>query len=527
MTPQQYLELFRERWMVVVAGLLLGILVALGVVVAGPTVYPSSVTMVVSSRSSPDLATAIEGDQLSTQRMQTYIQLLTSTRLLGEVASDLQLGVTGDELAERVTASAEPETILLTATVTDPAPARAAEIANALAARFVQDVAEVEQPADPTLDPLVTVKVYEPAVPSTDPASPRPALTVALGAVIGLIVGVGAAATRQWFDTRVRTRRRLGEVLRAPVLGELSVARAAESEPLLMLADSRGPRAEEFRRLRTNLQHVVLDRGHKVIMVTSPSIGDGKTTVACNLACALAGAGRRVLVVETDLRCPHAADLFRVEAGVGLTDVLAGRARLGGVVRRWSEGVDGVASGPLPTHPGEMLGSPSLRRMLADARARYDVVLVDASPMLAVADAAVVAAHVDGVLLVVRHGTAARSVEETKDSLDIVSGRLLGTVLTMSPARRGHAGDTGVMPEREPSPRPAGPARPTAEPAPVPVPAPRPAVVAMPARQEPGSPGEASPPEAPRETASPDEPDDGPHDAAPRTTVPERGTADM
>lgn len=512
MTPQQYLELFRERWKAVVAGILLGVLVAAGVVLASPTEYRSSVTMVVSGRSSPDLASAVEGDQLSSQRMQTYVQLVTSPRLAGEVASDLRLGLTGDELAERISASAEPETILLTATVTDEVPARAAEIANTLATRFMRDVAQVEQPADPALNPLVSVKVFEPATPATEPVAPRAGLTIALGGLIGLVVGIGAAVAWNGLDTRVRNRRRLGEIVAAPVLGEVSVARHAGSLQLPMRDTPRAPRAEEYRWMRTNLQHVLSEHDQSVIMVTSPSTGDGKTTVVCNLAIALAAAGKRVLVVEADLRHPRASEVFDVDAGIGLTDVLAGCARLGVVLRRWHPGIDGVSSGPLPAHPGEMLGSGVVPQMLADARTRYDVVLVDTTAMLPFADTAALVPHVDGVVLVVRRDTPARAVEETAEAIEMASGTVLGTILMMASARRADDRDTAAPAGRTPL---------------TPPPRPRPAT-------ERPSPAEPADPPAPAPAATaerPVMPEGGAGDTTPepvhKATVPERGSTDV
>jgi capsular exopolysaccharide synthesis family protein len=485
MTPREYLDLFRGRWRMVLAGLLLGVAGAVGVVLLSTPQYASKVTLFVSAGTSSDASAALDRNELSARRMQTYVQLATGESIAREVAESLGLNLTSDELVDKIAASAEPDTVLLTVTVTDADPYLAASIANVLADRFISSVEELEQPAAPQLeppvgaapgapvvsgDPVVSATVFEEAVPSASPVSPRPLLTVALGALLGLLAGIGLAVLHQALAPSITNRRRLADIAGAPVLGVISRHPGHSRHRLVVHDDPTGSRAEAFRRLRANLQFVDVHHAHKIVMLTSPSSGDGTTTVLCDLACAMAETGQRVLVVEANLRRPRTAHRFGVAPTVGLTNILARGARVDDVVQRANAGVDVVTSGPLPPNPGPLLASPQMARFLSDVRLQYDVVLVDAAPTLPVADATALAPLVDAVVLVVRLGTPAHRVVAARDTLRMVSARLLGTVLTMARDRAGRpdepyavaAPDASLAPAAPQVPPPTVPAPPAA-----------------------------------------------------------------
>jgi capsular polysaccharide biosynthesis protein len=155
MTPREYLDLLRGRWRIVLAGLLLGVAGAVGVLLLSPPQYVSKVTLFVSAGTSSDPSAALDRNELSIQRMQTYVQLATSEGIARDVADSLELDLTSDELLNKIAASAEPDTVLLTVTVTDENPSRAADIADVLADRFITSVDELEQPAAAEPEPPV------------------------------------------------------------------------------------------------------------------------------------------------------------------------------------------------------------------------------------------------------------------------------------------------------------------------------------------------------------------------------------
>ena len=172
----------------------------------------------------------------------------------------------------------------------------------------------------------------------------------------------------------------------------------------------------------------------RVIAVTSALQGEGKTTLSCNLAIALAEAGWRVLLVDADLRRPKVADYLGLDGGVGLTDVLVGDVQVGDVVQRWGENsLLVLPSGSAPPNPSELLGSKAMADLLLALRESADIVVIDTAPLLAVTDGVVVAVQADGALLVTQQGRTSRTqVAAAARSLHSVSVRLLGCVLNMT-----------------------------------------------------------------------------------------------
>jgi capsular exopolysaccharide synthesis family protein len=416
----------------VLAGVLLGLLVGVGVSMLMPPTYSASVTVFVSARSpGGDVAAAAEGGDLSAQRMATYLEVMRSQRVGTEVAERLGGGLTADEVLDKISASTTPDTLLLTATVEDESPQRAADIANMLADRFNATVAELEQP-DPATPPVVTAQTFERAVPPVSPTAPRPVQNVALGLALGLLAGVGLALLRNALDQSVKSRGQLQRAVDAPVLATIAEDNDVRVHRLAFRERPRGRVAEAFRQLRANLQFVDVNDDHQMILVTGAGPGAGTTTTVCNLALAMADAGKRVLVIEADFRRPRAADLFGIERTVGLTNVLARRMDWMPAVQRWHESLDVLPSGPLPPNPSELLSQPTMERLLADVRARYDTVIIDTPPLVAVSDASVLAPQVDGVVLVARWGkTTTTAAGDAAEALRTVSARLLGSVLTM------------------------------------------------------------------------------------------------
>jgi non-specific protein-tyrosine kinase len=197
-----------------------------------------------------------------------------------------------------------------------------------------------------------------------------------------------------------------------------------------MLNDPHSAAAEAYRSLAASLQFASPERQVQTIGVTSAAQGEGKSSTVANLAVALAEGGRSVIVVDADLRRPGLHTLFGVEPGDGLVSVLMGdRAQLP-LQDTPAAGVRLLAGGPVPANPLEALGSERLEHVLAMARAQADFVLVDTTPAGALADAAVIAPRVDGVLLVVKAGKTRRDMaQRARDQLERVNANILGVVL--------------------------------------------------------------------------------------------------
>jgi len=259
---------------------------------------------------------------------------------------------------------------------------------------------------------------------------------LALGLLVGLVLGVGAALARNLLDVSIKSPEQLRRLTSVPNLGSIAYDTTVRSRPLTVHEGPQSPRAEAFRQLRTNLRFLDVDSTHRVVALTSPMPDDGKTTTVLNLAAAIAAGGQRVLVIDADLRRPSAAGLLGLVGGIGLTSVLSGRLDAASAIQPWSEGADLMASGPIPPNPSELLASQHLRHVLDELRSYYDVVLIDTPPLLPVTDAAALAPLTDGMILVVRHHrTTTDQVRAAMDALEAARTPVLGTVLTMVPAR--------------------------------------------------------------------------------------------
>jgi capsular exopolysaccharide synthesis family protein len=203
--------------------------------------------------------------------------------------------------------------------------------------------------------------------------------------------------------------------------------------------------AEDYRQLRTNLQFLNVDAPPKVIMVSSAVPAEGKTTVVVNLGLALAESGRRVVIVEEDLRRPKVIRYLGMVGGVGLTNVLAGAAELDEVTQSYgSIDLAVIAAGPTPPNPGELLSSSQMSSLIEKLRGAYDFVLVDAPPLLPVADSSGLAVIMDGVLLSVRHGsTTKEQLRQAAMTLERVGAKTLGVILNIVPPKAGLASAYG------------------------------------------------------------------------------------
>jgi Mrp family chromosome partitioning ATPase/capsular polysaccharide biosynthesis protein len=388
--------------------------------------------------------------------------------LLGQDAGVLDYSVTASVVTPDVnTASASfPSMVEITAKTT--APATAAKIANAYAAavialrkegqqmryrtaqRVVEDQLKLYQTPQSKLtadyailaQQLRNLQIAEatatgdftvviPAVPSASPVSPQPTRSAALGLAGGLIVGIALAFLISRFDTRVRTHREVAAIVGWPVLGRVPHIGRQElrDSELVALTEPDGRVSEALRMLRSSLEWANIDDGLRTLLVTSCVKGEGKTVTVCNLAVTLARAGKRVLVIDGDLRAPRVHSVFGLPNARGLTSYVRGITELEAALQTvplsaptWVGGrpisvrVQGGAasstrsddsvlrvltSGPLPPDPGEVVASRRMATAVLDvAKLDADYILIDAPPILAVGDAGALSAYADGILLV-------------------------------------------------------------------------------------------------------------------------------
>ena len=437
MELRDYIRILRKSWVLI----LLLSLVAVGAastysIVQTPT-YSATSKVFVSTQGTGTTSELVQGNSFSVQRVKTYSDLVTTPIVLLPVIATLELGIPADELAERVTASAPLDTSIIDITVIDENPVLAADIANATSQSLTAVVESIETPdvAD-AVSPVKLTRAQEATVPA-EPVSPNVPLNIALGALVGLALGVGLAVLRETLETRIRNEHDVEHITDAAILGGIVFDPKAQERPLIVHVDPRSPRAESFRTLRTNLQYLDVERVDRSFVVTSSIQSEGKSTTAANLAIALADAGNRVLVVDADLRRPKVADYMGLEGAVGLTDVLIGRAELQDVVQPWGRGkLFVLPAGHIPPNPSELLGSASMSHLIAEFNRAFDVVIFDAPPLLPVTDAAILAKSVGGAIVVVAAGrTHKNQLKGALSALENVGAPVSGLVLTMLPTK--------------------------------------------------------------------------------------------
>lgn len=275
------------------------------------------------------------------------------------------------------------------------------------------------------------------AVPPAQETYPPRWTWVVAGGLVGIALGIALMLRPRGDRRRVTSINDLAEAGGAPVLGVIGHTQDLAASPLVSSLPTGHPVTEAMRIIRTNLNFLPGAMNLRLIVVTSPRPAEGKSTTSCNLAISLAQTGASVVIVEGDLRKPSLAGYLGIKSKVGVTAVLVGRASLDAALQRTRVlGLDALTAGPRPSNPTEVLQTEAMADLLLDLRDRYDYVVVDAPPVLPVADAPLLAAIADGVVLVVRHdSTAVDQVQVSVERLHAVDAEVVGSVLTMSPRR--------------------------------------------------------------------------------------------
>jgi Mrp family chromosome partitioning ATPase/capsular polysaccharide biosynthesis protein len=490
-----YLTILRRRWWMIAIPLVIAPIGAFIVAKSERPVYQATATVYINRTPATATATGIF-DQSAAQDpirfFQTQADLARDPALLERVAGH---GVSTGQLAGSSSVSPSANADLLNFSVTSSDPRVATALANAYAVEFAKY--QPEQNRTQLNTALQTVRVRMAALRTNgvsqsspvyaellnresqietalilqagnaprvvQPARgasqirPRPKRSALLGLALGAILGIGLAFLREALDKRVRSDEEIQAILQLPLLGRLPVPPAAlrKADQLVMLEDPQSPQAEAVRKLRTNLEFVNLERDHRTIMITSSVEQEGKSTTAANLAVALARAGRRVALVDLDLRRPYLHRFFRVASFPGLTDVVAGRVKLSDALRPVTipdvEAVSGgsgngsgrngarrantllavLSAGTLPPNPGELISGGGVAGLIEELKGDWEFVLLDAPPMSVVGDALALSARADAIIVMTRLGTVdGEMLRELERLLEASPAEKLGFVIS-------------------------------------------------------------------------------------------------
>ena len=427
MELRTYLQILRKHGLLILLTTALGVAASIALYLLTPPVYSSSVTFYVSTPLS-DGSNPLSAGQFAQARVNSYVALLESEKLASRVIENQNLSMTTAEVVEEIEATAQLNTVLVTAAVHDTDANRSLRLARGIANTFGPMVDELDNQGR-----VKTVVIDAVSGPTLSPFQVAPDKRVygGLGLLGGLLVGVLVAVLREVLDTSVRTVEGAASLLGAPVIGVIDHDPEVRRTPLLIGDAALSTRAEAFRQLRTNLQFIGAAEKAEVLIVTSSVPAEGKSITSANLAVSMAELGQRVLLIEADLRRPTLSFYFGMEREIGLTSVLAGQVALADAVQVWgSDGLHVLPSGGIPPNPAELLGGPAMASLMSSLRTQFDKIIIDTPPLLPVTDAAVCSAVADGVVLVMRWGRTHRhQVQSARAILDRVDARLIGGVL--------------------------------------------------------------------------------------------------
>ncbi|MEF2977464.1 polysaccharide biosynthesis tyrosine autokinase [Subtercola sp. YIM 133946] len=453
MDLSDYLRIFRSHWVAIIALTVLGALLGWGWTFTQPKVYQADSSGIVAiSSAGGGIGSISVGDSLSKSKATTYVSLGESRAVAQRVIDTLGLTTTPEQLVGHVTVVNTKDTPTLSVTAQADSPEKAKALADGWITALAAQITTIEGPAqaaDPTSGAdasTIALVPVESAVMPSQPISPNVRIALAAGLAIGFLLGVAFAIIRNILDRRIRASEAIERLFGLSVIGTLPRdSRLTDENRIVPTAantdySKKGDGhalPEALRELRTNLQFMNVDNPPRIIIVTSPMPNDGKSTVTANLAVTLAAAGEKVIVVDGDLRRPSVTKAFGLVPGVGITDLLIGKAEIQDVLQPWGEtgNLLILGAGSIPPNPSELLGSEGMNVLLHEL-SKDAIVFVDAPPLIPVTDAAILAARGDGALVVVSAGkTTTDELAKALDNIGKTNGKTLGVILNRVPTR--------------------------------------------------------------------------------------------
>jgi capsular exopolysaccharide synthesis family protein len=423
--------ILRRWWWLLLLGVAVGGGASYVVSKAMTPIYRSSTTLLVNQTQTPGVIAY--NDILTSERLTTtYRELVTKRPVLEEVIYRLGQPEDVETLRDMVSVSVIRDTQLLRLSVESDDPIQATILANGTAQAFIDqnDITDLTRTG--------SVSVVEPATVPTVPVKPQVTLNMVLGLIAGLVVAAGLVLLMEYLDDTVKSEQDAERMAGLTTLGMVARFGRRKSRQPVSGYGSRSPAAEAYRAIRTSVQFATMDRPGQVLLVTSPNAGDGKSTTAANLAVTMASAGKRVVLVDADLRKPSLHQVFNLENRVGLTSaLLSGNGMRSCIMPSGFDNLSVLTSGPLPPNPSELLSSSRMRDLMEAMRREADVVILDSPPALVVTDATLLAALADATNLVAEAGrTRSAALRRAVDGLSRATDRLLGVILNKM-SRRG------------------------------------------------------------------------------------------
>lgn len=390
---------------------------------------------------SDDITQQNTGGTYVSNQIKSYPTLATTETVLKPVISQLGLDVSVKDLSNQLTVSNPSNTAFVNITATAGDAKQSATIANAVA-DSLRTIVEHDLYAKGAAAPIKLTVIQRAATPQ-EPSAPNKKLCIAAGVVLGLFVGIIAALLKDLLRTKVEETSDVRGIVHASALGSIPKTEVLEGTRPVIITEPNGPVAEEYRRIRANIKFLqadkVPDRG-QLLVISSTSPSEGKTTTVINVAAVLAENGAKVLLVDADLRHPSVAHHLGIEGSVGLAHVLSGQMSPVDVVQSyWKPNLHILPAGKRPANASLLLNSDMMKMLIEQALMQYDYVLIDTAPLAVSNDGIVFGSWAKGVVLVAANGICRKKdLEESMDALRTAKVPVLGFVFNFANPKKEH-----------------------------------------------------------------------------------------
>lgn len=444
---QDLFKTLRKRLVLIISAVILAVTLA-GVVsyLYLTPIYKASTQILVTQKEN-DQQYNSQDIQTNLQLINTYKLIIKSPAILSIVAEKLDINTSPGMLNSQIAVNSEQSSQVVNISVQDVDHRNAVDIANVTAEVFQEEIK--------TLMNVDNVNILSPAVHAQNPSpiKPDPLLNMAIAAVIGLMLGIGLAFLLEYLDKTVKSEQDIEELLELPILGLVGpipnnegIRRRRERKgrwlkkktkletakrKLITRNNPKAIHSEQYRTIRTNINFSMPDRELQTLLFTSALPRDGKSTTAANAAIVFAQEGKKVLLVDVDMRKPTVHHTFELMNGLGLSNVLTRQATISEVANEsGTEGLDIITCGPIPPNPAELLSSQMMETVLEEMKKAYDMVIFDSPPLLSVSDAQILSNRCDGTILVINSGiTEKDGAVKAKEMLASSKAHIIGAVL--------------------------------------------------------------------------------------------------
>ncbi len=367
--------------------------------------------------------------QIGEQLVKDYTELVKTKKVIQEVIEKLELDLTARELTEMIDIENVDDSRFISIVIHYTDPELAMLLANKISDVLKEKAVEIVGAKN--------IQIVDYASYPEKPASPKLLINVVIAAILATIVFLLVVVIRLTIASKIETKEDIAELCPYPLLGSVPKIKDGKYNKLEVKYNKDTHISEAFRMIRTNLHYLNTTADEKkTILFTSALSAEGKSTTVANLAVAFSLTGKKVLLIDCDMRRPKLYDIFRIDGNIGLTNYLADGRGIIEVTQniRDIEGLSVICSGPIPPNPSEMITSKRFAELIEQSREKYDIILIDTPPILVASDGLNMVHLVDGVVPIVAHRQSKKKdFIRLKESLIQIGYKIIGVILTKSP----------------------------------------------------------------------------------------------